>query len=92
MLHREMKKGNSFSIHMSYFMFDIAGSTLISLFSLFYFQHTIEYSIIGNVPAPYYFEIDRFTGQISIRNSLSIGSDTVYTVSIYNGYFVAYIT
>ncbi|XP_023933063.1 protocadherin Fat 4-like [Lingula anatina] len=36
----------------------------------------------GVVPAPYFFTIDEITGQVKVRNSLTLGTDSVYNLRV----------
>ena len=38
------------------------------------------YSIIGDLPAPYFFGIDQESGEISVKNDLKLGRNSTYIV------------
>ncbi len=44
--------------------------------------NTIRYRIIGDNNAPVYFRINEQSGDINLNTSLSVDSDTAYTVSV----------
>lgn len=43
-------------------------------------QGTINYGVIGDFPAPYFFSVDATTGVVRVQNDLKMDLDFAYTV------------
>ena len=56
--------------------------TLSHVSFTFFMQGAILYRVKGISPAPYFFDVDKSTGEITLRENLKLGKDLIYTVSI----------